>query len=49
MDALVLIEIQNDRFPGGRMELKGSVLAAKRAGKALEAFRSQGKPLERGS
>lgn len=41
--ALLVIDIQNDYFPGGAMELAGSVEAAARAGKLIEAFR--GKPL----
>lgn len=43
--ALLLIDIQNDYFPGGAMELTGSVEAAARAGKLVEAFRSKGKPV----
>ena len=42
--ALVLIDIQNDYFPGGRMELEGSPEAAAQAGRLLEFFRRQGWP-----
>ncbi len=37
--ALVLIDIQNDYFPGGKMELEGAVEAAGEAGKLLAAAR----------
>ncbi len=37
--ALLLIDIQNDYFPGGRMELQGSVEAAQVAGRLLDYFR----------
>ncbi len=43
--ALLLIDIQNDYFPGGRMELAGSVEAGERAGILLAAFRSRGLPV----
>ncbi|MBI5586300.1 MAG: cysteine hydrolase [Deltaproteobacteria bacterium] len=43
--ALVLIDLQNDYFPGGKMELAGSLEAVARAGKRLEAFRRQGLPV----
>jgi nicotinamidase-related amidase len=43
--ALILIDIQNDYFPGGKMELAGSVEAGLRARRLLELFRSQGLPL----
>ena len=42
--ALLLIDIQNDYFPGGKMELEGSPEAAEQALKLLEHFRSQGMP-----
>lgn len=35
---LLLIDIQNDYFPGGAMELVGSPQAGARAGKLLHAF-----------
>ncbi len=37
--ALVLVDIQNDYFPGGRMELEGSAEASLRAGEILSLFR----------
>jgi len=43
--ALVLIDIQNDYFPGGAMDLVGMKEAAARAARLLEAFRSAGNPL----
>ena len=39
--ALLLIDIQNDYFPGGAMELVGSSLAGAQAGKLLQAFRQK--------
>ncbi len=43
--ALLLIDIQNDYFPGGAMELVGSELAGERAGKLLAAFRKNSRPV----
>jgi nicotinamidase-related amidase len=43
--ALLLIDIQNDYFPGGNMELVGMTRAATRAGEVLAAFRQAGRPL----
>ena len=43
--ALLLIDIQNDYFPGGKMEVPGSAAAALRAGKILHFFREQGMPI----
>jgi nicotinamidase-related amidase len=43
--ALLIIDIQNDYFPGGRMELEGSDAAAQKAGKVLEKFRRDGLPV----
>ncbi len=37
--ALLLIDIQNDYFPGGKMELEGPVEAAKKANELLQCFR----------
>jgi len=37
--ALILIDIQNDYFPKGRMELSSPIKAAKNAAKILERFR----------
>ena len=43
--ALLLIDIQNDYFPGGAMELVGSTAAAIQAGKLLQAFRRKALPV----
>src|SRR5436189_5692096 len=43
--ALVLIDLQNDYFPGGAMELVGSDEAVMHARMLLESFRSRGWPL----
>lgn len=43
--ALLIIDIQNDYFPGGAMELEGSAEAGAQAGKLLEAFRGKGLPV----
>lgn len=43
--ALLLIDIQNDYFPGGKMENEGAVEAAKKARTLLEAFREKGMPV----
>jgi len=43
--ALILIDIQNDYFPGGKMELEGSPEASLQAAKLLEAFRGKELPL----
>ena len=45
MRALLLIDIQNDYFPGGAMELDGSPEAGEAAGRLLEAFRAKGLPV----
>lgn len=42
---LLLIDIQNDYFPGGAMELQGSVEAARAAGRLLDFFRRQNLPV----
>lgn len=42
---LLLIDIQNDYFPGGRMELEGSEQAARVAGRLLNFFREQKLPI----
>ncbi|MGB8993657.1 MAG: cysteine hydrolase family protein [Desulfobaccales bacterium] len=42
--ALLLIDIQNDYFPGGAMELVDMTRAAAHAGEALAAFRQAGQP-----
>ncbi len=43
--ALIIIDIQNDYFPGGKMELEGSPEASLQAAKLLQSFRSKGLPL----
>jgi nicotinamidase-related amidase len=37
--ALLVIDIQNDYFPGGKMELEGAFEAGRRAGGLLQCFR----------
>jgi Amidases related to nicotinamidase len=44
-EALLLIDIQNDYFPGGKMELVSMEEAAKKAGELLKAFRTADKPV----
>lgn len=44
-EALLLIDIQNDYFQGGKMELAGMEDAAKKAADLLKAFRTAGKPV----
>lgn len=41
--ALLVIDIQNDYFPGGAMELEGADAAGAKAGAALANFRKDGK------
>jgi nicotinamidase-related amidase len=43
--ALVLIDVQNDYFPGGAMELEGSVEAGRAAREVLFFFRQKQLPL----
>jgi len=43
--ALLLVDIQNDYFPGGKMELEGSMQAGHLAGKILAHFRQKRLPL----
>jgi len=43
--ALLLIDIQNDYFPGGRMELDGSPEASLRAKDLLTLFRGRNLPI----
>jgi nicotinamidase-related amidase len=45
MDALVIIDIQNDYFPGGAAALSGPESAAANAARLLEKFRKLGKPV----
>ena len=43
--ALLIIDIQNDYFPGGAMELEGADAAGAKAGAALQKFRNNGNPV----
>ena len=43
--ALLIIDIQNDYFPGGAMELEGADTAAEKAKAALGAFRGKNLPV----
>jgi nicotinamidase-related amidase len=43
--ALLIVDIQNDYFPGGAFELEGAEAAAKNAAKALAAFRAKKLPI----
>lgn len=43
--ALLIVDIQNDYFPGGAMELVGSVEAGKNAKALLAGFREQQRPV----
>ena len=43
--ALVIVDIQNDYFAGGKMELVGSSEAAGEAARLLRAFRERGAPV----
>lgn len=43
--ALLLIDIQNDYFPGGAMELVGSLEAGAKAGELLRVFRRNADPI----
>ncbi len=43
--ALLLVDLQNDYFPGGAMELVGSLEAGIRAGALLQAFRRARRPV----
>jgi nicotinamidase-related amidase len=43
--ALVIIDIQNDYFPGGAMELEGAERAGAKAALALDRFRKEGAPV----
>ena len=43
--ALLIIDIQNDYFPGGSMELEGADAAAVNASGALARFRKDGAPV----
>jgi len=43
--ALVVIDIQNDYFPGGAMELEGADAAGAKAGIAIKSFREKKLPV----
>jgi nicotinamidase-related amidase len=43
--ALLMIDIQNDYFPGGAMEVVGATDAAKHAATLLDAFRGKARPV----
>jgi len=43
--ALVIVDIQNDYFPGGRNPLEGAEQAAANARQLLDSFRASGEPL----
>jgi len=43
--ALLIVDIQNDYFPGGKMELEGSDQASQRAKQLLAAFRDRHLPV----
>jgi nicotinamidase-related amidase len=43
--ALVIVDIQRDYFPGGKMPLHEPEAAAANAGRVLEAFRAAGEPV----
>ena len=43
--ALLIVDIQNDYFTGGKMELEGSELASLRAGELLASFREHRSPV----
>lgn len=45
MDALLIIDIQNDYFPGGNVELAGAAAAGTQAGRLLARCRQLGKPV----
>ena len=43
--ALIIVDLQNDYFPGGRWELDGSEAAAAKAAALLRSFRAKGLPV----
>ncbi|WP_246008644.1 cysteine hydrolase family protein [Chryseobacterium lactis] len=43
--ALLIIDVQNDYFPGGKMELEGAEQAGKNAQKVLQYFRKNNLPV----
>lgn len=44
-EALILIDAQNDYFPGGKFSLKGMTKATRNAAKLLAEFRAKGLPV----
>ncbi len=44
-DALIVIDIQNDYFPGGAMELEGATAAERVASELVGRFRRAGRPV----
>jgi len=42
---LIIVDLQNDYFPGGAMELEGAEAAGERAAQALAEFRKRGWPV----
>jgi nicotinamidase-related amidase len=42
---LIIVDIQNDYFPGGKMELTGSIEASLKANTILNYFRNNGLPV----
>lgn len=45
MDALLIIDIQNDYFPGGAAELSAPTGAAENAARLLQRYRALGRPV----
>lgn len=43
--ALIVIDIQNDYFPGGRFELEAPEAAAENARRLIDAFHAKGRPV----
>ena len=43
--ALLLVDIQNDYFPNGKMELRNPVEASKYANQLLQHFRTNSEPI----
>jgi nicotinamidase-related amidase len=43
--ALLIIDIQNDYFPGGAMQLEGAEAASQNAARILKSFRDRGTPV----
>lgn len=43
--ALIVVDLQNDYFEGGRMELEGTETAAHKAAELMAAFRARGWPV----